>query len=180
MATTGPKPIIAGRVGPAGAILGAALVVFGLTTDLPWIVAFLLAASGIVAALVLRARTSGARSDAAIGIVLLVIGVLAAAAPPVPLSGLLGGATVLAFLAWLADEPGRVRGAVRRGLAAVGLTGVAFALAWASAFLLPSTPTPVGVAAGLIVLAIFLAALLLGRPDLFRREPSLTAGQAFG
>ncbi|HTW56141.1 MAG TPA: hypothetical protein VMG36_06865 [Thermoplasmata archaeon] len=175
----GPRPLISGRTGPAGAVLGATLVLFALTTDLPWVAGFLLAASGIVAALVLRARTAGARSDAAIGIVLLVIGVLAAAAPATAVAGAAGGAAVLAFLAWLADEPGRVVGTVRRGLPAVALAGVAFLVAWASAYLLPRTSAPEGAAAGLIVLAIFLAALLLGRPDLFRREPALTATQAF-
>lgn len=175
----GPKPLISGRAGPAGGVLGAALVLFALTTDLPWVAGFLLAASGIVAALVLRARTVGARSEAAVGIVLLVIGVLAAAAPDAPVAGIAGGATVLAFLAWLADQPGRPRGNVVRALPSVALAGVAFAIAWTSAFLLPSTRAPVGLAAGLLVLAIFLAALLLGRPDLFRREPSLTAAQAF-
>ena len=177
--TAGPKPLTSGRAGPVGGVLGATLVLFALTTDLPWVAGFLLAASGIVAALVLRARTVGARSDAAIAIVLLVIGVLAAAAPPTLLTGLAAGAAVLAFLTWLADEPGRVVGTIRRGLPSVALAGVAFLVAWSSAFLLPTTPAPVGVAAGLIVLAIFLAALLLGRPDLFRREPALTATQAF-
>ena len=174
MPAPGPRPISTGRAGITSALLGAALVVFSLTTDLPWYVAFSLAGTGIVVAVLLRTRSGGLRSDSAALIVLLVIGILAGGAAPTRLAGAAGGLTVLAFLLWLADEPGLVRGAVRRAMPAVGLAALAFGIAWMSAFLIPSTPEPIGIAGGLLVLVIFLAAVLLGRPELFRHEPPLT------
>jgi hypothetical protein len=174
MSTAGPRTISTGRAGLSSALLGAAIVFFSLTTDLPWYAAFTIAGTGVVAAVVLRARSAGTRSDPAALIVLLSIGVLAGGAAPTRLAGAAGGLTILAFLLWLADEPGRVEGAVRRALPAVGLAGLAFGISWMSAFLLPSTPQPIGIAGGLLVLVIFLAAVLLGRPELFRREPPLT------
>lgn len=174
MAAPEPRTIATGRAGITSGLLGAAILFFALTTDFPWYTAFAVAGTGVVAAVVLRSRSGASRSDPAALIVLLAIGVLAGGAAPTRLAGAAGGLTMLAFLLWLADEPGRVHGAVRRALPAVGLAALAFGIAWVSAFLLPSTPEPIGLAGGLLVLVIFLAAVLLGRPELFRREPPLT------
>jgi hypothetical protein len=175
MAAPSPRASTAARVGPSGAILAVALGGFSLTTDLPGTVALVVAGAGVATALVLRAITGGRRSDSAAAVVLLTIGVLGASAPDTRWAALGGGASVLALMLWLSDEPGRVAGGPRRALPAIGVTGLAFAGAWLSSTLLPSSPVSIGIVAGLLVVVILLATTLLARPAWIEREASTPA-----
>ncbi|MGP8077257.1 MAG: hypothetical protein ACLQD8_05295 [Thermoplasmata archaeon] len=175
MALPGRRTIATARVGLPGVLLAVTVEMFGLTTTLPWAVALVVGGAGIAAAIAVRTRSAGRRTDTAALLVLLVLGVLALTAPDTPLTGIAAGLVVLAFLLWLADEPGRVSGGARRALPAVGVTALAFGIAWVGAFLLPAARVPIGVVGGLLVAVILLAALLLGRPEQLEQEPALTA-----
>lgn len=176
MAEGAPRRIATARPGASAAILAAAVEVFALTTTLPWVASIAIGAAGIAAAILLRTISEGRRTNTAAGIVLLVLGLLATAAPDSRLAGTAGGLAVLALLLWLADEPGRVAGGMRRALPAVGVAGLGFAVAWVSAFLLPVARVPTGVIAALLVAVLLLATVLFARPELLELEPPLTTG----
>jgi hypothetical protein len=165
----------AGRVGVSSGVLAVALGLFSLTTTLPWVVALIVAGAGAAAAIALRSFSSGRRTDAAALLALFTLGVLAITAPDTPEAGVAGGVVVLALLLWLADEPGRLSGGMRRALPALGVTSLAFGVAWTSAFLLPAVRVPTGVIAGLLVAVILLVTLLLARPETLEAEPPLAA-----
>ncbi len=175
MADRGALAIAPAGAGASAVILVAAIVLFGLTTRLPFFFATAVGAAGAAAAIVLRVVSSGRSTDAATLLILLVLGVLAATAPDSRGAGLAGGIVILALLLWLADEPGRVRGGMRRAATAVGVVGLAFAVAWASAFLIPLAVVPTGVIGGLLVVVILLATTLFARPDILEREPPLAS-----
>lgn len=110
---------------------------------------------------------------------------LQAAAPVAPLVGLglgalasplglvpelLAGAAALAYLVWLADDPGRPRGGVARARLTLALPALALGICWSSALLLPSSSASLGVAAALLGGSLAALAFLLSRPGLFDRE----------
>ena len=174
MASAPARTTAASRAGLSAGILAAGIELFGLVTSWPWAVAVVVGGVGAAAAIAVRARSEGRQGNLATAIFLVVLGVLAFGAPDTEAAGLGGGIAVLALLLWLADEPGRVTGGMGRALPTIGLVALAFGVAWFSAFLLPTTRTPTGVVAGLLVVVILLAAILLARPKLLEREPSLT------
>jgi len=173
--SAGPRPRAEARVGLSSGVLLGALLVFALTTELPWDLAVFVAASGGAAAVSLRVASGGRRSGTAVLIVLLDLGILAAAAPNSWPAGLAGGVAVLGLLGWLADEPGRVTGAMRRAVPSLAVTGLAFGVAWVSAFLLPATQVPTGVVGALLVAVLLLATALLTRPEALEQEPPLAS-----
>lgn len=174
MAEGGPQRIATPRPGLSAGVLAVTVELFALTTVLWWPLALAVGGAGAAAAIALRHLSGGRRTDTSAGLVLLVVAVLAIAAPDSRAAGLTGGLVVLALLLWLADEPGRVGNGMRRALPTVGVVGLAFAAAWASAFLFPATSVPTGVIGGLLVLVILLATALLARPELIEEEPTLT------
>lgn len=173
MASPGPRPMATPHAGIPGVLLVGAMEFFAIQTAFPLLLSVLVAGTGAGAAILLRTTTGGRRTDAAALVILLALGLLAVGAPYTWGAGLAGGAVVLALLFWLADEPGRVSGGTRRALPAVGVTALAFGIAWVAAFLLPSAPTSAGVVGGILVLVILLAAILFSRTDLIEREPAL-------
>ena len=126
-------------LGPAVAIVGALLSARwrGRLVKLPADVALLPGLGGLVAVLL--------------------------ASPPTIGSELFGGAAVLAFLLWLADDPRAAPGGGRRAASALSLAGAAFALAWAIALLARGSSGNVGLAGVLVVLGLLLVALVLFR-----------------
>jgi len=173
MAAPNPRPMATARASLPAAVLVVALELFGLLTSFPWFLSLPIGGAGAVGAIVLRARSAGRQTDAAVLVVLLTLGILALGAPYTWSAGLLGGLVVLALLLWIADEPGRVANGARRALTGIGVVTLAFGVAWLSAFLLPSTHASVGVVAGFLVAVILLASVLLGQPELIERESSL-------
>ncbi|MGB6501791.1 MAG: hypothetical protein WBG19_10445 [Thermoplasmata archaeon] len=173
MAAPAPRTISSTGVGLSAGVLLVAIEAFALTTTLPWIVAIIVGGSGGATAILLRLFSGGRRTDSAALVVLLVLGVLAVTAPDSPVAGAAGGLVVLALLLWLADDPERLSGGMRRAIPAIGVAGLAFGVAWVSAFLLPSTRVPTGVIAGLLVAVILLATALLARPEILEEEPAL-------
>jgi len=175
VAAPAARRLVTPRFGIASVFLLATLGFFGLTTVLPWEFALVLVAAGGAAAIALRVASAGGRTNSAAIVVLVVIGILAAGAPDAWLAGVAGGASVLALLAWLADDPGRVAGSMRRAVPTLAVAGLAFLVAWGSAFLLPTSQVPTGVIAALLVGVLLIATLLLARPDVLEREAPLSA-----
>ncbi len=121
-----------------------------------------------------RFAGAGARPFAPVPI-LAGLGLAAVVSPLGLVPALAAGAAGLVFLLWLADDPHRPAGGVRRAGAGLLLPALAVAMSWVSALLLPPGSATVGVAAGLLVLAIGAVAFLLARPRGFDREEALTS-----
>jgi hypothetical protein len=152
------------------ALLGAML---GYLTPWPWHAGILVVAAAVVAGGVLQRWRPPVFSGFAPLPVVTGFTIVAVASPLGLLPELLGGASGLAILVWLADDPSRPAGGVLRAQNTLGIAAVALGIAWMSALLLPSNSAPIGVAAGLLVLIVAAVAFLFGQPELFdREEPS--------
>jgi len=152
------------------ALLLAAAAALGYLSGYPGRLGPVVAVAGVVLAAALRAtpwRTVAAYAP----VPALAVLVLEAVASPVGLGvELIAGASGVAFLLWLADDPARPVGGSLRSLPTVAVPGLALGIAWSSAFFLPSGSVPLGVAGGLLALTVALVAFLVGRPQFFDRE----------
>ena len=158
------------------ALLGAIGGLFGFVTGLPHGEGAVTVIVGVLIGGWMQRQRSWApiRSLAPVP-VLVALGATAIASPLGLLPELLAGASGLAVLVWLADDPGRPVGGVARARLTVGVPALALGIAWSSALLLPSSSASIGVAAGLLVFAIVTVAVLIGQPSMFdREEPSLS------
>lgn len=152
--------------GAATVVLFAAVAaVLGLVSGLPVLVGPALGVAGVLVASVWRGA-SGGRPGAVTALPALVaLAALTAAAPPAPSSELLAGLAGLVFLVWLADDPARLRGGGRRALPTVASAAVGVALAGTIALAVPTQNLGVGVAGGLVALALLLVAVRLAREE---------------
>jgi hypothetical protein len=100
--------------------------------------------------------------------------VLAAGLPSDPAPELLAGVGGVVLLAWIAEDPARPAGGALRGAIGWGLPCLAVGLAWISAFLLPPSAAPIGVAGGLLAAVVIALAALFHRPELVTSEPAPT------
>lgn len=151
-------------------VFGAAAGVFGYLSGFPAGagLAVVLVAVGVAEVL----RSNASPSVAAFAPVPAVLGlVVVAVGSPAGLGiELFAGLAGLALLLWLADDPFRPVGGDRRSLPALAIPALALGIAWSSALFLPAGAVPLGVAGGLLALALAAVALLLGRPTVFDRE----------
>ncbi|MGD0250141.1 MAG: hypothetical protein ABSB97_04560 [Thermoplasmata archaeon] len=146
----------------------------GYLTALPHDLGVVVAVVGVGVGIGMREfRSFWARSLAPVPLLLAFgFGVVASPLGVVPELG--AGAAGLAFLIWLADDPGRSPGGVERARTTILVPALALGIAWSSALLLPSGSYPLGVAAGLLVFAVAALAYLVSRPGLFDREEAAT------
>ncbi|HXY47088.1 MAG TPA: hypothetical protein VEK13_04240 [Thermoplasmata archaeon] len=155
-------------------LLGAIGGLFGFVTGLPHGEGAITVIAGVLlGGWMQRQRSRGRLRSLAPIPVLVALGATAVASPLGLLPELLAGASGLAVLVWLADDPGRPVGGVARARLTVGIPALALGIAWSSALLLPSSSAPIGVAAGLLVFVLVAVAFLIGWPSTFdREEPS--------
>jgi len=155
-------------------LLGAIGGLFGFVTGLPHGEGVITVIAGVLlGGWMQRQRSRGRLRSLAPIPVLVALGATAVASPLGLLPELLAGASGLAVLVWLADDPGRPVGGVARARLTVGIPALALGIAWSSALLLPSSSAPIGVAAGLLVFVLVAVAFLIGWPSTFdREEPS--------
>jgi len=172
---TGARRVLCRPPLGSSALLFLAAGFLGYLANLPGALGVVLATVGVAVAVGLRAlRPSGVRAFAPLPALLaLAFGALASPLGLVP--ELAAGGAGLAFLAWLADDPARPAGGIARARSTILVSGLALGIAWSSALLLPSRSASLGVAAGLLVLAVGALAYLVARPELFDREAAATS-----
>jgi hypothetical protein len=151
-------------------VLAAAALLLGYLSGVPYGFGVVLVAGGVLGAAALRRSESGAVAGWAPVPVLLVLAIEAVGAPVGLGSELVAGLAAVAFLIWLADDPGRPVGGAVRGLPTVAVPALAVGIAWSSALFLPAKVVPLGVAGALLAFALAAVALLLARPSAFDRE----------
>jgi hypothetical protein len=153
------------------ALLAVVAGLFGYVTGLPNASGLIVAVAGVLIGGFLR-RSPTPPPIRALAPVPAVLGLTAVAAvsPLGLLPELLAGASGIAILAWLADDPGRPAGGLGRAQLTVGIPAVALGIAWTSALLLPSNSASLGVAVGLLVFVVAAIAFLIGQPTTFDRE----------
>lgn len=154
-------------------LLGVVGGLLGYLSDLPHyggvaLVVFAVGLGGVLQ----RVRPRSVRSFAPLPVV-AGIATVAIASPLGLVPELVAGVSGIAVLLWLADDPGRPAGGVGRAQTALSIPALALGIAWASAFLLPSSSASLGVAVGLLVFVIAAVAYLFGRPTLIDREEPL-------
>ncbi len=154
------RPSSAGGGPFTTALLAATLAVLGLLTGLPFLLGPVIGVVAVVGAAGWR-HTSRGRTESALFPVLGALGALLFAAPPERSTELFGGVAALAFLLWLADDPARPAGGGRRAVPLLGVAALSFGLSWSVTLLLAPGVPEVGIAAGLLVAALFLVAVAL-------------------
>ena len=157
----------------AWALLAVVAGLFGWTTGLPDGTGAFVAVVGVGIAGVLRPPTwfPRLRPFAAVPAV-LGLAVVASFSALGLVPELLAGASGVALLVWLADDPARPAGGPARAQLTIGVPALALGIAWASALLLPSDSASLGVAVGLLVFVLAAVAYLVGQPTTFDRDPS--------
>ncbi|HLM91058.1 MAG TPA: hypothetical protein VK424_03270 [Thermoplasmata archaeon] len=162
-------------VGPTFALLAAGLLGFALLGTLPLFEGLLVAVAGLGFAAALRqSGWRGLHAYAPVG-PLVSLGILAVASTPSAIPALYGGATALAFLLWLSEDPDRLAGGPGRAIGRLLLPGIGLALAWTSSFLLPGGDATVGIAAALLGGVLVLVALFLRAPEILERDATATS-----
>jgi len=158
----------------ATTVLVTVVVLFSLVTELAWFIAVPIALVGAFASVALRRSRGAASLELAAAPSVVAVGALAGVAPATPIAALLGGGSALAILAWLAEDPTRAPGGLRRARPTILVAALAFAVAWGSALLLPPAAGAIGIAGALLVVALVLIAAVLGRPRLLQAPPGST------
>jgi hypothetical protein len=170
-----PRPSVRSVLGPTFVVLLAGLLGFALFGTLPIVEGIGVALVGLGAAAGVRmSRSPGVRAWAPVG-PLLALGILAVAASPAAIPALYGGATALAFLLWVSDDPNRLPGGPQRAAGRLLLPAIGLAIAWSSSFLLPRGVGSIGIAAALLAAVIVLVALLLRAPEFIARDASASS-----
>ena len=103
------------------------------------------------------------------------LAILAVAAAPTAIPAVYGGATALAFLLWLSEDPDRLAGGPGRALGRLLVPGIGLVLAWTSSFLLPGGAATVGIAAALLGGVLVLIAWLLRAPQILDRDAAASS-----
>ena len=149
----------------SAALFGFAIVLFGLVGGLPLVVGPAVGAGGVIASSLWRRPPRG--TDRAIPLLpaIAAIAVLAATSPATSSAELFGGASALAFLVWLADDPARPRGGGRRAGPVVLLVALTVGLSWAITLAVPGRGPQIALAGALLAVAFVLLAILLSRPQ---------------
>ncbi len=156
------------------ALVGLVGGFLGYLTGLPDLAGVGVVLAGVGVAAALRSQRSPRPRAAAPVPLLLALAFAALACPLGLVPELAAGAAGLAFLVWLADDPARFPGGVGRARTTLLVPALALGIAWASSLILPATAAPLGVAAGVLVVALAALAYLFARPSLFDREGAAT------
>ena len=152
-------------IGPSALVLAGAALLLAVESGLPTLPAIVLGLAGVSAGLALRARRASIEHQLAPVPVLAMFGLLAATAPLGPLPEIAAGAAGVSVLLWLADDPARPVGGIGRGAIGWALPGLAVALAWLGAAVLPGGALPLGTAAVLLAGALLAIAYFVRRPE---------------
>ncbi len=161
--------------GPAYGLLLVSFLVFGSLASWPFVLSAVLAVAGATLASLVRGLLPASSGFLGLLPALGVLAILAVETPVGVVPAVVAGATGLALLFWCAEEPGRAPGALRRGLGALAIPALGFALALLSADLLPSGLGTVGVAVALLLFSLAAVVLLLASPRSFDRDPSASS-----
>lgn len=158
--------IVEGPRGGSGFTLALAVLsaaTFGLVGGLPELAGPAIGVGGIV--LTAAWRRFGPSPGEAYGPLpaLIAFVVLAASSPPSASAELFGALAALALLLWLADDPARPSGGGRRAVPTLAACSLVVAVAWSLALALPRPSGAVGLAGGLLALALLVLAWLLAR-----------------
>jgi hypothetical protein len=97
---------------------------------------------------------------------MLAVSVEVVLAPPIPLAEVLAGVSGVAFLFWIADDPHRPTGTGRRGVVPIAVVALGVGFSLSIILVLPPGTSEVGIAGGLLALAMVLVAVLLARTRL--------------
>ena len=162
------SPRFTASVSPLLLVVSVGLL--GYLARFPDATGIFLAVGAVVVGVVLRRPSFGSVRAYASLPVLAAMAIEVVSVPVGLGSELIAGLAGLAFLLWLADDPARPRGSAARALPALAVTTLALGIAWSSALFLPSHAIPLGVAGGLLALAIAVVALLVGHPTVLDRE----------
>lgn len=144
-------------------VLGAAAVALGLAGGLPSGLGAVIGAVGVTTSAICRSMASARWKTLPLVPAILAISVEVILATPVPATELLAGATGVAFLFWVAEDPHRPVGGGRRGVTPIALVALAVGFSLAIVLVLPRGPSDVAIAGGLLALAMVLVAILLAR-----------------
>jgi len=144
-------------------VLGLAAVVLGLVGGLPFALGALIGVVGVGASVAFRTVASRPWRAWTVVPAMLAVSVEVVLAPAVPAAELVAGATGIAFLFWMADDPHGSRGRAERGLIPIAVVAVAVGFSLGIVLALPRFPSEVGIAGGLLALAMVLVAILLAR-----------------
>jgi hypothetical protein len=159
-----PGPVAPrGGSGVTFAILAVAVVAFGLVGGLPDLLGPVVAAVGVAGSATWRRQWPGTGETFGSLPALVALAVLGASSPVAPSTELFGAIAALAVLLWLADDPSRPAGGGRRAAAAIGFCGLGVGIAWSLVLILPRPSGRLGIAGGLLALALLLLAWLLAR-----------------
>jgi len=143
------------------ALLGVALGFLGLLADVPFYLGPAVAGVGVVASTVVRARRSTPGGSWALVPALAALAALSATAPVGPSTELFSGISGLAFLLWVADDPGRATGGGQRAVPMIAPAALGVGLAWGLALALTGETANIGLTGGLLVAALVALALLV-------------------
>ena len=152
------------------ALLLVSATYLGYLSGFPFGLGPILAAAAVVLAAVIRSSPEESDAAYAPAPALAALAIEAVSAPIGFGTELVAGLAALAFLVWLADDPNRPAGGPVRGLPTIAVPALALGIAWSSGLLLPAGAVPLGVAGGLLALALAAVAYLVGSPSLFDRE----------
>ncbi len=162
MSTPAP-PAPALRTSGSALLLAALLAVLGLLGGFPLLLGPVLAVVGVGVASLLRRRRPAGPSWVEPVPALLVLATLAFSAPVATSTELAAGASSLALLLWLADDPARRVGVGRRAVPIVALAGLAFALGWTLTLVVSAPTAEIGLAGGLLAVALVVVTVVLLR-----------------
>ena len=151
-------------------LLGGTACFLGLLGGLPFPVGPAVGALGVAASAIWRTYGRGRGGAVPLVPALVALVVLAVTAPVAASTDLFAGLTGLAFLLWVADDPGRPAGGGRRAAPTIAPAALAVGFAWAITLVLAGQPQEIGLAGGLLAAALVLLAVLFS--SLSRRAPA--------
>ena len=162
----------------ASLILGASAVGLGLAEGTPFATGAWLGAVGVGLSGAWRALGTPRSMGWSVLPAMLTISAEVVLAPYAPSTALLAGVCGVALLFWIANDPGRTFGVLGRRSYPIAVVAVAVGLSMAILFVVPRGPSGVGVAGGLLALAMVLVAILLNRTRLPTASPPKGPGPA--
>ena len=120
-----------------------------------------------IAGLLLRRYARGGGREGALVLTIVAVAVVTATAPPTLAAEVLAGFSAMAAVLWAAADP-QAPSSLRYRTSGIVLPGLAVAVAVIVSGILPSSPSAVGIATGLVLAVVFWVAYVLSRPDPFR------------
>ena len=152
-------------------LLGSVACFFGFLGGLPLPFGPVLGALGAAGSAAWRTYGPGRSTTAPLVPALVVLVVLTVTSPAGPATELFAGLTGLALLLWVADDPARPSGGGRRAASMIAPAALGVGMAWAITLAWAGRPQEVGVAGGLLAIALVLLAFLVA--TLPRRTPAV-------